>query len=122
MVTCTTASLLAALLGNDFARNMYDASGAPRLAAFLAYFGAIFLTDRLVEADRSAPLVATADRPDPADDSRRLDLSLPVLPFPQPWGFMLVAAISITVQLSAPWLSPAERTAAASRERPTAIA
>jgi hypothetical protein len=35
-----------------------------------------------------------------------------VFPFPQPWGFMLAAAISIAAQLSAPWLSPAQRTAA----------
>jgi hypothetical protein len=34
------------------------------------------------------------------------------IPFPQPWGFMLVASIAIATQLSAPWLSPAARTAA----------
>ena len=35
-----------------------------------------------------------------------------LLGFPQPWGFMLLAAISITAQLSAPWLSQQERSAA----------
>jgi serine/threonine protein kinase len=29
--------------------------------------------------------------------------------FPQPWGLMLVASISIAAQLSAPWLTPRER-------------
>ena len=29
--------------------------------------------------------------------------------FPQPWGFMLAASISIAVQLAAPWVRPAER-------------
>jgi len=31
------------------------------------------------------------------------------LQFPQPWGFLLPAAISIAVQLSAPWLTPKQR-------------
>jgi hypothetical protein len=42
-----------------------------------------------------------------------------VLPFPQPWGFMLMAGIAITAQLSAPWLSPADRTAAIAKRAPT---
>ena len=29
--------------------------------------------------------------------------------FPQPWGFMLAATMSIAVQLAAPWVRPAER-------------
>ena len=29
--------------------------------------------------------------------------------FPQPWGLMMVASISIAAQLAAPWLSQAER-------------
>jgi hypothetical protein len=29
--------------------------------------------------------------------------------FPQPWGLMLVASISVAAQLSAPWLTYKER-------------
>ena len=57
------------------ARACTTSSGAPQLPAFLAYFGAVFLTDRLVEAMRSAPLVAAADRLDPDDDPGRLALA-----------------------------------------------
>jgi hypothetical protein len=106
-----TASSIA---GNDFARSLYDGTGAPQWSAFLAYFGAIFL------------LMGWWKQVDPLRSSRlRLAPILlailaawvvqPLVPFPQPWGFMLVAAISITSQLSAPWISPAERTAAAAR-------
>ena len=38
------------------------------------------------------------------------------LPFPQPWGFMLVASIAIASQLSAPWLSPEQRMAIAKKD------
>jgi hypothetical protein len=31
--------------------------------------------------------------------------------FPQPWGFILAATMSVAVQLAAPWVSPAERVA-----------
>jgi hypothetical protein len=31
-------------------------------------------------------------------------------PFPQPWGVLMVAAISITVQLAAPWTPAHQRT------------
>ena len=30
-------------------------------------------------------------------------------PFPQPWGFMLAAAIAVAVQMSSPWVSPQQR-------------
>jgi hypothetical protein len=33
-------------------------------------------------------------------------------PFPQPWGLMLAATISLSTQLAAPWMSSAERDAA----------
>jgi hypothetical protein len=35
-----------------------------------------------------------------------------VWPFPQPWGFMLAATISLTAQLAAPWMTAKEREAA----------
>jgi serine/threonine protein kinase len=97
-------------LGNELARHMFTSSGAPKLASFLTYFGLIFLS------------IGWWKQTDPLRTSRlRIGPILVVifaawawwflLGFPQPWGFLLVAAIAITVQLSAPWLSPQERTA-----------
>jgi len=93
---------------------MYDSSGAPRLPAFLAYFGGVFLTigwwkqcDPLRSSRLSiAPILITV---------LAAWIWQLVFPFPQPWGFMLVGAIAIASQLSAPWLSPRERTAAIAR-------
>ncbi len=98
-------------LGNELARHMFTSAGAPKIASFLTYFGLIFLS------------IGWWKQTDPLRTSRlRLGPILVVifaawawwflLGFPQPWGFLLVAAISITAQLSAPWLSPQERTAA----------
>jgi hypothetical protein len=89
-------------------------AGAPPFAAFVAYFGVVFLTigwwkqcDPLRSSRlRIAPILIAV---------LAAWIWLPILPFPQPWGFMLVAAISIATQLSAPWLSPAQRTAAIAR-------
>jgi hypothetical protein len=99
-------------LGIDFVGSMYGPDGAPRIAAFLAYFGSIFLT------------VGWWKQTDPLRSSRlKLGPILVVIfaawawwmlwAFPQPWGFMLVAAISITTQLSAPWLRPSDQAALA---------
>jgi len=98
-------------LGNEITRHMFNAQGAPLLAAFAVYFGLIFLT------------IGWWKQTDPLRTSRlRIGPILVAIfaawawwllvHFPQPWGFMLVAAISITTQLSAPWLSPQERTLA----------
>jgi serine/threonine protein kinase len=95
---------------DEFARHMFSTSGAPRIAAFLTYFGLAFL------------LIGWWKQTDPLRSSRlRIGPILVaffvafvgwgLLGFPQPWGFMLLAAISITAQLSAPWLSPQDRTA-----------
>jgi hypothetical protein len=101
---------------NEISRHMFEAGGAPRLTGFLAYFGAVFLT------------VGWWKQADPLRPSR-LRIA-PILTtilfawiwwlacgFPQPWGFMLLAGISIATQLSAPWLSPRERTAAIARRQ-----
>jgi hypothetical protein len=96
--------------------DMYDSSGAPKLPAFLAYFGALFLTigwwkqcDPLRSARlRIAPILLTV---------LAAWIWQLVLPFPQPWGFMLVGSIAIATQLSAPWLSTAQRTAAIARRQ-----
>ncbi len=94
-------------VSHDLARSMYDVHGAPKAAAFLAYFAAIFLS------------IGWWKQTDPLRASRlRIGPILTTLlaawvwwfafGFPQPWGFMVAAAISITVQLSAPWLSQPE--------------
>lgn len=82
------------------------ADGSPLLHAYLAYFGFLFL---LVRWWRVA---------DPLRQTRlNLWATLSALfvawvlnfvwPFPQPWGFMVTATISIAVQLASPW-SPAK--------------
>jgi hypothetical protein len=105
-------------IGDEIARHMFSSAGAPRIAAFIAYFGSIFVT------------VGWWKQTDPLRTSRlRIGPILVVIlvawgwwllwAFPQPWGFMLAAAISITSQLSAPWLSPQERTAALGKKNAT---
>jgi hypothetical protein len=104
------------MVGHSLANQMYGVDGAPEIAAFLTYFGAIFLT------------VGWWKQTDPLRSSRlkiapilvavfAAWLWTLVLGFPQPWGFMVAAAISITVQLSAPWLSPQERTELIARRK-----
>ena len=77
----------------------------PSLVAYMAYFGGLFAILRWwLQADVLR--------------GNRLSLWAVVLsglwgfliPFPQPWGIMLAVAISITVQLSTPWMSTGERT------------
>jgi len=91
-------------------RSMYDAAGVPGLTAFLAYFTAVFAT------------VGWWSQTDPLRTSRLQIRSLAVTllvawlwslawPFPQPWGIMLAGAMSVSVQLSASWLSSPDRTA-----------
>ncbi len=91
-------------------RSMYDSSGVPGLTAFLAYFAAVFAT------------VGWWKQTDPLRTSRLQVGPLVVTllaaflwslawPFPQPWGVMLIGAISVSVQLSAAWFTPQDRTA-----------
>ena len=77
----------------------------PSIVAYLAYFGGLFAILRWwLQADVLR--------------NSRLSLWAIILsglwglliPFPQPWGIMLAIAISISVQLSAPWMSAGERT------------
>ncbi len=101
-----------AVRGMGLFENMYDSSSQlPKLPAFLGYFGAVFLT--IGWWKQTDPLRSSRLRIGPILIGMAAAwLWLFVFPFPQPWGFMLVAAISIATQLSAPWLSPAERTTA----------
>jgi len=126
-IAFASAQHLMVRMGDDSVRgmglfdSMYDSSSRlPTLPAFLGYFGALFLT------------IGWWKQTDPLRSSRlkigpiliailAAWLWLFVFPFPQPWGFMLAAAISISAQLSAPWLSPAERTAAMHRQGGTVV-
>jgi hypothetical protein len=109
MVALHDGAAARSIAGNAISQAMFDSAGVPRITAYLAYFGAVFLT------------VGWWKQTDPLRTSRlRIGPILITLvvawawwflcPFPQPWGFMIVTAISITSQLAAPWLSPAERT------------
>jgi hypothetical protein len=92
----------------DWSASMSGSGGLPALPVFLVYFAGLFVILRWwIQAD---PLRET-----------RVSLwatAACVLwawlihifwPFPQPWGFMLAATISIAVQLSAPWISYRDR-------------
>ncbi len=82
--------------------------GAPLLPAFTAYFGFLFLLIRWWRQ---------------ADPLRSVRLSLwttvstvfiawllnEFFPFPQPWGLMVAAIMSIAVQLASPWVPEVER-------------
>jgi hypothetical protein len=90
--------------------SLYATDGSPLLAAYLIYFAGLFVILRWWAQ---------------ADPLRRTRLSLWATgvcvlwawivhifcPFPQPWGLMLAAAISVAVQMSAPWVNPKQRTA-----------
>ncbi len=97
--------------GSDF----FSPSGSPQILAYLAFFGFLFVIIRWWRQ---------------ADPLRSTRLSIwhtgvtvffswlvaAFWSFPLPWGLMLAATIAISVQLAAPWLTPAER---AQLPRPT---
>jgi serine/threonine protein kinase len=88
--------------------SMYSSEGLPLLPVFLIHFGAMFFLPRWWQQ---------------ADPLRRSRLSVfrtggcvlfawvlhMILPFPQPWGIMLAAAISVAVQLSSPHIATRDR-------------
>ena len=85
----------------------FDSFGSPRLVAFLAYFGFLFVIVRwwrLADPLRSTRLSIW-------HTAVALFCSFLIglfWPFPQPWGWMLTVTIAIAVQLSSPWLTLAE--------------
>jgi serine/threonine protein kinase len=94
-----------ALASEVLSTNLHDAQGGPTLPVFLAYFAGLFVILRWwLQADplRTArlSLVATGAC---VFWAWILDL---IWRFPQPWGLMLAAVISIAVQLASPWLGP----------------
>jgi hypothetical protein len=89
---------------------MYDPAGRPELAAFASYFAVVFVSVHWWKH---------------CDPLRRSRLHLGAVlwtvlaawlwnmlwQFPQPWGFFIAGGVSVTTQLAAPWLSPAQRRA-----------
>ena len=94
-------------IARDFKVKFFD-SGTPRMIAFLAYFGFLFLTVRwwrFADPIRGSRLNIWNTA---ATVFWAWLLSNMFLPFPEPWGLMLAITIAISVQLSSPWLSLAE--------------
>lgn len=90
------------------AAGAYDSQGLPLLPAYLAYFAGLFVVLRWwkqVDPLRSTRLSIWT--------TGVCVLWASVLEmfwhFPQPWGLMLAASISLTAQLAAPWLTAKER-------------
>jgi hypothetical protein len=95
--------------GHPLSQALYGPDGTPSVFAFLAYFGLLWLVPKWSRQ-------AGAQRP------VRMSLWLAAVslfwagtvslisPFPQPWGLMLAATVSIAVQLASPW-RPAKRPA-----------
>ncbi len=92
----------------DLGKNFYNTTGSPMLGAYLAYFGALFAGIRWWKL---------------ADPLRRTRLSVWsvgvcvlgawvvdwIWRFPQPWGVMVAAIISTSVQLSGPQVQKHDR-------------
>ena len=90
------------IAANFLPPSFYGADGAPSVYAFLAYFGLLWLLPRWWRQ---------------ADSKRSTRLSLwsvavsliwaaivnCVSPFPEPWGLMFAATVSVAVQLASPW-------------------
>lgn len=85
-------------------RSMYAADGTPGMTAFAAFFATLFVLLRWWRQ---------------VDPLRKTRFSLfatlvcvlvaMLIPWQLPWGFLLAATISVSVQLSAPWMNNAER-------------
>lgn len=92
--------------------HLIDASRQPTMVNYLLYFGGLFV------------ILRWWLQGDPLRSSRLNLWSLIlsglwglVIPFPQPWGVLLAIAISISVQLAAPWVSTEDRTRLRQRYR-----
>jgi len=89
-------------------RGFYTESGAPLLYAYLAYFGFLFLAVRWWR--QADPLRSTRlsfwSTCSSVFGAWLVNL---IWPFPQPWGFMVVATMSIALQLASPWVGPRGR-------------
>jgi len=95
---------------NDVLFDLYKARGIVPHAAFLVFFTGLLVPLRWWR--QADPLRETRlsiwDTVVCVVWAAILNLAFP---FPQPWGFVLAAMISITIQLSASWMSRSERQA-----------
>lgn len=89
-------------------KGFFDGSGQPLMPAFLAYFPLVM------------GLIPWWKQVDPLRRTRfsfwaviwsviAASIVHLLIPFPQPWGALIAAGTSIAVQLSSPWINPAER-------------
>ncbi len=105
-----------ALPSEDLVGRIYSADGSPLIAAYLIYFAGLFAILRWwTQTDplRTARLSLTATG---ACVLWAWVMHM-FLPFPQPWGFMLAASISVATQLAAPWVNTGQmRVGQAGRE------
>jgi hypothetical protein len=98
-----------AIPDNQLTGWFFDADGQPLVAAYLIYFGGLFALLRWwgqTDPLRSVRLswMATAKCVVGA-----WILSM-FLPFPQPWGYLLVVTVSVATQLAAPWINEKKST------------
>lgn len=89
-------------------RGFFDGSGQPLLPAYLAYFPLVM------------GLIHWWKQVDPLRRTRfsfwaviwsviAASIVHLLIPFPQPWGALIAAGTSLAIQLSSPWINPAER-------------
>ena len=89
-------------------QTMYAADGAPLLAAFLIYFGSLFLIVRWWR--QVDPVRLRAFRIGSVIVVGLLGWVMAELwRFPQPWGGMVAVNIAFALQISAQWISPSRR-------------
>jgi hypothetical protein len=88
--------------------SFFSPLGAPLIPAFLVYFGFLFLLLRWwLQAD---PLRSTRLSLWATACTVFVAWALNLFwPFPQPWGLMVAAIMSIAVQLASPWVPDSER-------------
>jgi hypothetical protein len=89
-------------------QGFYGLDGAPMIYAFLTYFGFVFLVPRWwrqANPLRHARLSVWST----AVVVFWAGIANMIWPFPQPWGFMLAATISIAVQMASVWIPRASR-------------
>jgi hypothetical protein len=85
--------------------------GTPRLPLFLVFFGGLFVVPGWWK--QTDPLRKTRINIFKLGTCVVWGYLLSLLwPFPQPWGVMLAATISLTAQLAAPWMTAQQRDAA----------
>jgi hypothetical protein len=87
---------------------LFALDGSPQLPAYLVYFAGIFLGLRWWR--QADPLRAARFSFWTVAWTGALALVWHIFwPFPQPWGLMVPATMSIALQLSAPWISTSVR-------------